>query len=99
MQKVIFRNQIQKFEKQIDQEIINHIEEGLIETYEGFEDYSLVAFDWYDLQKLEQDPAQIIFYIDHEDFFVICENEISIQEAVDANNVAKVLNARLWGTF
>ena len=81
MQKVIYRNEIEQYEEQIDQIIINHIEEGLVETFEGFEHFSLVAFDWYDISNIEQEPSQMIIYLDEEDFFVICENEVSYKAA------------------
>jgi len=81
MQKVIYRHEIEQYEEQIDQAIISYIEEGLVETFEGFEHYSLVAFDWYDINDVEQDPSQMIIYLDEEDFFVICENEVSYNAA------------------
>ena len=81
MQKVIYRNEIEQYEEQIDQMIIRHIEEGLVETFEGFEHFSLVAFDWYDINDIEQEPSQMIIYLDADDFFVICENEVSYKAA------------------
>lgn len=75
MQKVIYRTEIEKFKEQIDQTVINYLEEGLVETFEGFDHFNLVAFDWYDITDVEKDPAQMILYIDEDDFFVICENE------------------------
>lgn len=81
MQKVIYRNEIENYAKEIDQSIISYIEEGLIETFEGFQDYALVAFDWYDIHDDEKDPSQVIIYFDRDDFFVICENEVSYNAA------------------
>lgn len=81
MQKVIYRTEIENYQKQIDQAIISYIEEGLVETFEGFEHYSLVAFDWYDINDVEQDPSQMIVYLDEDDIFVICENEVSYNAA------------------
>lgn len=81
MQRVIFKHEISKYEEQVNQEIINYLEEGLVETFEGFENYSLVAFDWYDISDVEKEPAQMIIYLDDDDFFVICENDVSYRAA------------------
>ena len=81
MQRVIFKHEISKYEEQVNQEIINYLEEGLVETFEGFENYSLVAFDWYDIGDVEKEPAQMILYLDDDDFFVICENDVSYRAA------------------
>lgn len=81
MQKVIYRSEIGNYKEQIDQAVISYLEEGLVETYEGFENFCLVAFDWYDITDVEQDPAQMIVYMDQEDIFVICENEVSFNAA------------------
>lgn len=77
MQKIIFRDQIGSYADFIDQSIIDYISAESIETYESFADYSLIAFDWYDLDRLSSPPAQIIIYLDREDVFFICENQTS----------------------
>lgn len=81
MQKVIYISEIENYKKQIDQNIINYIEERLIETYEGFDNFSLIAFDWYDINDVEQAPSQIIVYLDDDDVFFICENDVAYNAA------------------
>lgn len=81
MQKVIYTNEIQNYAEYVNQDVIEHIKEGQIEIFECFDDYSLMAFDWYDFKDLEQDPAQIMIYIDKDDLFFLCENEVSYQVA------------------
>lgn len=77
MQKVIYRDEIKNYQDQIDQSIINYLDEGLIETFEGFDHYILAAFDWYDISNITKTPSQIIVYLDESDIFVICENKDS----------------------
>lgn len=81
MQKVIYRNEIENYMEQIDPSVVNYIEEGQIETFEGFEYFSIIAFDWYDIRNVEKEPSQILIYLDKDDFFVICEDEISYEAA------------------
>lgn len=61
--------------------VVKYIEEGQIETYEGFETFSIVAFDWYDIKDMEADPSQMLLYLDADDLFIICENEVSYEAA------------------
>lgn len=81
MQKVIYRDEIENYKERVDQAIINYIKEGLIETYEGFDHYFYAAFDWYDITDPEKDPSQIIIYLDEDDVFFICENEVAYRAA------------------
>ena len=77
MQKVIYRTEIENYTAQMEPAVVKYIEEGTIETYEGFDTFTLVAFDWYDIKDIEADPSQMLLYLDRDDFFVICENEAS----------------------
>lgn len=81
MQKVIFRSEVSNYPEQIDSAVIDYISEGQIESYEGFDDYSILAFDWYDITNLEAEPSQIMIYLDREDLFYLCENETSYEVA------------------
>lgn len=81
MQKVIYRTEIENYTQQMEPAVVKYIEEGQIETYEGFDTFSIVAFDWYNIKDLEADPSQMLLYLDRDDLFVICENEVSYAEA------------------
>lgn len=81
MQKIILRSEVEDYTKQMEVPVVTYIKEGLIETFEGFDNFSLVAFDWYDIKDTEADPSQMLIYIDSDDFFVICENEFSYEAA------------------
>lgn len=81
MQKVIYRSEIENYMEQIDPSVVSYMEEGQIETFEGFERYSIVAFDWYDIRDVEAEPSQIMIYIDEDDIFVICEDGAAYETA------------------
>lgn len=81
MQKVIYRSEIENYTQQMEPAVVTYIEEGQIETYEGFDTFSIVAFDWYDIKNLEADPSQMLLYLDADDLFIICENEASYNAA------------------
>ena len=81
MQKVIYRSEIDDYTQQMEPAVVTYIEEGQIETFEGFDTFSLVAFDWYDIRDMEEDPSQMLIYLDAEDLFIICENENSYEAA------------------
>lgn len=84
MQKVIYLNQIHEYSEYIDRSVIDYIGDGQIETYESYENFDLIAFDWYDLRRVDEAPAQILIYIDRDDLFYICENETSFASACAA---------------
>lgn len=77
MQKIIYTNQIQEYSALIDQYVIDYIAEGQTETYESFDDFNLIAFDWYDIDNNNVPPTQILIYFDKDDLFFMCENETS----------------------
>lgn len=81
MQKVIYRNEIENYTQQMEPAVVTYIEEGQIETFEGFDTFSIIAFDWYDIKDSEGDPSQMLLYIDTDDLFIICENEVSYEAA------------------
>lgn len=81
MQKVIYRSEIENYTAQMEPAVVKYIEEGMIETYEGFDTFTLVAFDWYDVKDIDAEPSQMLLYLDADDFFVICENEASYEVA------------------
>lgn len=98
MQKVIYRNEIEKYTEQMEPAVVTYIEEGQIETFEGFDTFSIIAFDWYDIKDSEADPSQMLLYIDSDDLFVICENESSYQAAMKCF-VGAPSNERAMYTF
>lgn len=59
----------------MDVKVLGYIHEGQIEAFEGFEDFDLIAFDWYDVRSERTAASQMLLYLDREDLFVFCEDE------------------------
>ena len=74
MQKVLYTSQIEEYSKYLEANIINYLKDGQTETFESFQKFSLISFDWYDVHSEEISVSQIIIYIDHEDLFFFCED-------------------------
>ena len=98
MQKIILRSEIEQYKPQMEEPVITYINENLIETFEAFDNFDLVAFDWYDISDTEADPSQMLIYIDADDIFVICENEHSY-EAAKKSFAPAVTNERAMYIF
>ena len=81
MQKVIYRADINDYMEQLEEPVIMHIEEGTIQTFEAFDNFDIIAFDWFDIKDAESDASQVLIYIDADDVFVICEDEKAYKEA------------------
>lgn len=77
MQKIIYFDEIGDYSQYIDQSVIDYISDNQTRTYESFDSFDLIAFDWFDIDDLEKEPTKILIYIDNDDLFYICENELS----------------------
>ena len=51
MRKVLPMSRIREMEPYMDAKVLDYIHEGQIEAFEGFEDFDLIAFDWYDVRS------------------------------------------------
>lgn len=74
MQKIIFTKQIQEYSEHIDQSLIDYLKENQMETFESFPNYDIIAFNWYDINRISRKPQKIVIYIDKEDLFYLCED-------------------------
>ncbi len=77
MQKIIYMNQIEEYKDYINQDVIDYIKEKQTETVESFQDFTIIAWNFYDINKIFKKPEKIIIYIDKDDLFYLCENEES----------------------
>ncbi len=81
MQKVLYRGEAQEYAPYFEERVRSYIQEGQIETFEGFENYDLMAFDWYDVHSENTAVSQILIYIDREDLFFLCEDQRAFDRA------------------
>ena len=75
MRKVLPMSRIREMEPYMDAKVLDYIHEGQIEAFEGFEDFDLIAFDWYDVRSERTAASQMLLYLDREDLFVFCEDD------------------------
>lgn len=75
MQKVLLTAQIAEVKESLDEKVLRYLREGQIETFESFERFNIIAFDWYDIASASEDAPQMMIYQDGEDLFFLCENE------------------------
>lgn len=61
-------------------ERFRYVKEDQSESFEGFEDYDLLAFDWYDIRQ-KTEAAKILLYFTKEDLIFFCESQ-SAQQCV-----------------
>ena len=55
-------------------ERVRYVKEDQSESFEGFEDYDLLAFDWYDIRQ-KTEAAKILLYFTKEDLIFFCESQ------------------------
>lgn len=82
MQKVLYRSEINEIADYIEPNVSAYICEGLTETFESFDTFDIIAFDWYDINNSECEPSQIMIYIDSDDLFFLCEDDTSYKKAL-----------------
>ena len=75
MRKVLPMSRIREMEPYMDAKVLDYIHEGQIEAFEGFEDFDLIAFDWYDVRSERTTASQMLLYLDREDLFAFCEDD------------------------
>lgn len=74
MQQVLDLSDFLRSTELIDPAVRAYMAEGQTETYESFDDFNLIAFDWYDLQQPAVPPAQMLIYQSAEHLLILCEN-------------------------
>lgn len=81
MQKLMLLDQMKEVQSQMDEKVLNYLWQGKTETFEGFADFYLLAFDWYDVSSPETGAEKILIYLDREDLFFFCEDARSLNRA------------------
>ncbi|MCI2047449.1 MAG: hypothetical protein LKJ90_07005 [Faecalibacterium sp.] len=79
MQKVLLTADVQSVADDIDPKVLAYIAEGQTETFESFEGFNLLAFDWYDVATDRTVLAQVLIYIDAEDLLILCEDAVTLE--------------------
>lgn len=80
MQKVLSFDRIEEAEPYMDKKVLSYINDGQIETFEGFAEFDVMAFDWCDAIGAAGDCSRTLIYLDHEDLFFFCETAAGEQK-------------------
>lgn len=77
MYRVVLQDDIAEILPQMKKDTLRYIKESPIESFESFDTFNLLAFDWYDIHSERTEVSKIIIYIDVEHLFVICRDDIA----------------------
>ena len=72
MLKVVLFSNMSEVAPLMEPKAFNYIGESQIESFESFDDFNLLAFDWYDIKSEDGIASKIIIYIDEHDLFFFC---------------------------
>jgi magnesium transporter len=81
MQMVLPFRRMAEAEPYMDAKVLAYLNEGQIESFESFETFDIVAFDWYDVHSERTKNAQMLLYLDREDLFIFCEDDAAEAKA------------------
>lgn len=98
MQKVIYMNEAEDYTCYIDPKVVIHIRDGHTETFESYKNFTLFAFQIYDIRKPGKPTNEVMVYLDHEDLFILCEGQRAY-ELVCALVTKEETNERVLWTF
>lgn len=62
----------------MDPLVFSYINEGQTESFESFEKFDLMAFDFYDVKSDSLHNSKIMIYLDREDLFFFCEDDAAL---------------------
>ena len=81
MQRVLSMQRMGEAAPHMDPKTLQYLNEGQIESFESFEEFSLIAFDWYDVHSNRTQNEQMLLYLDREDLFIFCEDRAAEDKA------------------
>jgi magnesium transporter len=75
MQKVLPFRRMAEMTPYMDAKLLGYINEGQIETFESFENFNIITFDWYEAAGGTRESPRLMIYQDREDLLFFCEDE------------------------
>lgn len=83
MQKILSFRRMAEAAGEMHSQVFDYINEGQIESFESFETFDLLAFDWYDVHSERTETSKVLIYLDQEDVFFFCE-DAPVEERIQA---------------
>ena len=77
MLKVLRFENILDAAEHMDAKVFGMIKECQIECFESYDDFDLLAFEYYDIYSDGGDGSRIMIYLDRDDLFFFCEDQVS----------------------
>lgn len=81
MQTVLPFSRMSEAAERMDPKVLAYLNEGQIETFESFETFSIIAFDWYDVHSARTADSQMLLYLDRKDLLLFCEDDAAEEKA------------------
>lgn len=81
MQTVLPFSRMSEAAERMDLKVLAYLNEGQIETFESFETFSIIAFDWYDVHSARTADSQMLLYLDRKDLLLFCEDDAAEEKA------------------
>lgn len=75
MLKILPIRQMKEMTPFMDAKVLQYMNEARIESFESFEKFSFLAFDWYNSGHRKNQSPYILIYLDEEDLFFFCEDD------------------------
>ena len=67
----------------MDAQVFDYINGCESESFEGLSGFDLIAFDFFDKTAPESSEEKIMAYLDKEDLFFFCEDDMSARRVAD----------------
>ena len=77
MQRILLNRDIDQVLDRMAPQVAAYIREQQTRTFEGFGEFDLLGFDWYDVEHNVIDTSRVLIYLDREDLFLFCEDQRS----------------------
>lgn len=77
MQRILLNRDIDQVLDRMAPQVAAYIREQQTRTFEGFGEFDLLCFDWYDVEHSVIDTSRVLIYLDREDLFLFCEDQRS----------------------
>ncbi len=99
MQKVLNMEEAAEYTKYMNPKVARYIKERYGETFECYKNYSLFAFQIYDIRQIGKAAGQVMVYLDHEDLFFLCEGERAYKRVFELASKEETNERSLWSFF
>ena len=99
MQKIVNKDDAEKYSDAIDPKVVRYIRDGHTDTFESHKNFSLFVFPVYDIHQTGLAASEIMIYLDHEDLFFFCEGKRGYERICSLVTKEETNERALWNFF